>query len=106
MANEFNLKDYLTISKILHHFAIGFLSSWLGASLLPVLGFHFGWEVYTNSAFGKQLNKKIFGQDFADRFWQESVMDNLLFVAGWVTAYILSTNQMIPANPLINLGQQ
>jgi hypothetical protein len=100
MTADFDLSTYLTLSRILKHFVTGILSGWLGAKLLPTLAFHLGWEIYTNSTFGREMNMKIFGRDLADHSWKESAMDNLLFVLGWGAGYLLTQQGVLPANPL------
>ena len=105
MGSEFNLKEYLTFTKVLRHFVIGFLSGWLGVNLMPVLLFQLGLEIYTNTTFGKEMNKKIFGIDFADHSWQETLMDNILFVFGWIIAYVSVKQGLIPSKPTDLLSQ-
>lgn len=94
-SNKFNLRSYLTPSKIFYHFVIGFVSAWLGASFISTMVIHSVWEIVTNSTYGQAMFLKLFNKNFADKTWQESAMDNLLFVLGWIMAEMLFRSGLI-----------
>lgn len=83
------IKSYLTVSKIVAHFLIGFFLCLIGGSLVSNLIFHLVWEIYQNTEIGNKINKKIFGQDLVDRSIYETISDNILFVLGWFFCLIL-----------------
>ena len=93
-----NWRSYLTIQKIVYQFVIGFVSFMLGANLLTVLTFHLAWELFNNSTYGKNIAKTYLGKDLSDHFWGESLMDNILFVGGWVVGYY-ACGQAAISNP-------
>jgi len=84
----FSLSSYLTISKILYHFAFGVISYLLGANLLSTLIMYGLWELFQNSNIGRRLYFQVLGIDVADCDWRETLMDNLLFVFGWLAGYM------------------
>lgn len=83
------IKSYLTISKVVYHFAIGFVLCLIGGSLISNLTFHLVWEIFQNTTIGNQINKKLFGYDLKDRSIYETIMDNILFVLGWFFCIVL-----------------
>jgi len=83
----FDWSRYLTPAKIIHQFAIGFITCIFGASLWSVLVMHLVWELFTNSEWGREWSKKYLGSDLSDHSWAVLVADNVLFTLGWLAAY-------------------
>lgn len=83
---NYDWKSYLTASKIVYHFALGFVSCLLGAGLWGVLFAHLAWELFTNWEQGQQITQQYLGRNFSDHDWQTSVADNILFAIGWLLA--------------------
>lgn len=90
--NQFSLKNYLTIKKC-QHFIIGVMSGIFGASLWPILGLHLIWEIYTNTPFGRDINLKYFGKSYDDKFIEETILDNVLFVLGWYVGHYFGSER-------------
>lgn len=84
---DYDWKTYLTVSKIVYHFSLGFIGCLFGAGLWGILLAHLAWEIFTNWQEGRRLSLLYLGRDFGDHDWQTSVADNLLFAFGWILAY-------------------